>query len=201
MPLNNADFVNIVNTVRAQAPKLEPESKKFNDAAEPKKPKRNYTKAERERRAAKKESYLEYKKQMDELNSKYRDRATERRKEEATLKSDTLPSSTPGTNSTVSQTPGRKTQEELRAIALQAKTRITGNANNFKNPLLPGQNNQNNFLTANKKAIQDSKFLGGDIEHTHLVKGLDYALLAKKRQEMAEEEKEKEEEKCSIHRV
>jgi len=26
-------------------------------------------------------------------------------------------------------------------------------------------------------SIEDSKFLGGDIEHTHLVKGLDYALL------------------------
>lgn len=26
-------------------------------------------------------------------------------------------------------------------------------------------------------SIQDSKFLGGDLEHTHLVKGLDYALL------------------------
>lgn len=27
--------------------------------------------------------------------------------------------------------------------------------------------------------IQNSKFLGGDMEHTHLVKGLDYALLQK----------------------
>jgi hypothetical protein len=27
--------------------------------------------------------------------------------------------------------------------------------------------------------IQQSKFLGGDMEHTHLVKGLDYALLQK----------------------
>ena len=30
-----------------------------------------------------------------------------------------------------------------------------------------------------KKAIQESKYLGGDMEHTHLVKGLDYALLQK----------------------
>lgn len=28
-------------------------------------------------------------------------------------------------------------------------------------------------------AIQESKFLGGDMEHTHLVKGLDFALLQK----------------------
>ena len=30
-----------------------------------------------------------------------------------------------------------------------------------------------------RRAIQESKFLGGDMEHTHLVKGLDYALLQK----------------------
>ena len=30
-----------------------------------------------------------------------------------------------------------------------------------------------------KQVIQQSKFLGGDMEHTHLVKGLDYALLQK----------------------
>ena len=30
-----------------------------------------------------------------------------------------------------------------------------------------------------KQAIEESKYLGGDIEHTHLVKGLDYALLQK----------------------
>jgi hypothetical protein len=28
-------------------------------------------------------------------------------------------------------------------------------------------------------SVEDSKFLGGDLEHTHLVKGLDYALLQK----------------------
>lgn len=30
-----------------------------------------------------------------------------------------------------------------------------------------------------KQVIQESKYLGGDMEHTHLVKGLDYALLDK----------------------
>ncbi|XP_065669193.1 protein Red isoform X2 [Hydra vulgaris] len=34
-------------------------------------------------------------------------------------------------------------------------------------------------------AIQESKFLGGDMEHTHLVKGLDFALLQKVRSEIA----------------
>ncbi len=43
---------------------------------------------------------------------------------------------------------------------------------------------------------EQSKFLGGDVEHTHLVKGLDYALLQKVRRDAemkAKEIKEKEE--------
>eukprot|EP00803_Ostreobium_quekettii_P003924 evm.model.scf_1664.2 EVM.evm.TU.scf_1664.2 scf_1664:24737-30361(+) len=44
----------------------------------------------------------------------------------------------------------------------------------------------NNDLT--KLTIEDSKFLGGDIEHTHLVKGLDYALLQKERAKVDREE-------------
>ena len=35
-----------------------------------------------------------------------------------------------------------------------------------------------------RQQIQESKFLGGDMEHTHLVKGLDYALLQKVRQQV-----------------
>ena len=51
--------------------------------------------------------------------------------------------------------------------------------------------------------IEESKYLGGDLEHTHLVKGLDYALLHKIKaeldksevgdEEQVEENKEKEE--------
>jgi IK cytokine len=41
--------------------------------------------------------------------------------------------------------------------------------------------------------IQESKFLGGDMEHTHLVKGLDYALLNKVRSEIQAQEKAEEE--------
>lgn len=36
---------------------------------------------------------------------------------------------------------------------------------------------------------EQSKFLGGDLEHTHLVKGLDFALLSKVKTEMARQEK------------
>lgn len=35
-----------------------------------------------------------------------------------------------------------------------------------------------------RRAIAESKYLGGDMEHTHLVKGLDYALLQKMRSEL-----------------
>eukprot|EP01086_Lenisia_limosa_P017361 TRINITY_DN8531_c0_g1_i1.p1 TRINITY_DN8531_c0_g1~~TRINITY_DN8531_c0_g1_i1.p1 ORF type:complete len:499 (-),score=158.08 TRINITY_DN8531_c0_g1_i1:17-1513(-) len=43
-----------------------------------------------------------------------------------------------------------------------------------------------------ERTIEESKFLGGDIEHTHLVKGLDYALLRKTRASKADEDVEKE---------
>lgn len=44
-----------------------------------------------------------------------------------------------------------------------------------------------------RQMIQESKFLGGDMEHTHLVKGLDYALLQKVRSEISNKEREEEE--------
>lgn len=43
-----------------------------------------------------------------------------------------------------------------------------------------------------RQLIQESKFLGGDMEHTHLVKGLDYALLQKVRSEIISKEEEQE---------
>ncbi|CAG9832874.1 unnamed protein product [Diabrotica balteata] len=45
-----------------------------------------------------------------------------------------------------------------------------------------------------RQMIQESKFLGGDMEHTHLVKGLDYALLQKVRSEIQTLEMEQEQE-------
>lgn len=39
---------------------------------------------------------------------------------------------------------------------------------------------------ARQLSIEESKFLGGDVEHTHLVKGLDFALLRKVRAELSE---------------
>ena len=40
--------------------------------------------------------------------------------------------------------------------------------------------------------VEESKYLGGDMEHTHLVKGLDFALLAKMRSEMQTAEQDEE---------
>jgi hypothetical protein len=39
-------------------------------------------------------------------------------------------------------------------------------------------------MRTKQEAIEKSKFLGGDMEHTHLVKGLDYALLQKARSDI-----------------
>lgn len=49
---------------------------------------------------------------------------------------------------------------------------------------------KNSIDTAERRRqlIQESKFLGGDLQHTHLVKGLDYALLQKVRSEITHQE-------------
>ncbi|CEF66221.1 Protein Red [Strongyloides ratti] len=51
-----------------------------------------------------------------------------------------------------------------------------------------------NSAEKRKQEIEESKYLGGDVEHTHLVKGLDYSLLNKVRSEMQAVEEMKEEE-------
>ena len=40
------------------------------------------------------------------------------------------------------------------------------------------------------KIIEESKYLGGDLEHTHLVKGLDYALLQKVKAELEKKQQD-----------
>lgn len=48
---------------------------------------------------------------------------------------------------------------------------------------------------ARKRSIEESKYLGGDVERTHLVKGLDFALLNKVRTDIEDARAMKEEEK------
>ena len=53
-----------------------------------------------------------------------------------------------------------------------------------------------------QQEIADSKYLGGDMEHTHLVKGLDFALLNKMRSEQhAADKKLKAEEAAETAKV
>lgn len=44
------------------------------------------------------------------------------------------------------------------------------------------------FQSLKDRSLEESKFLGGDIEHTHLVKGLDFVLLSKVRSEIEKKE-------------
>ncbi|KAK3099336.1 hypothetical protein FSP39_002822, partial [Pinctada imbricata] len=94
-----------------------------------------------------------------ELESKYRDRAKERRD---------------GVNRDYEQTEIISTTADYRAVAPDIKA---------------GEN----LAERRKQVIQESKYLGGDMEHTHLVKGLDYALLEKVRAEISYKEREEEE--------
>lgn len=48
----------------------------------------------------------------------------------------------------------------------------------------PDHKSRTDFAERRKQLIEESKFLGGDMEHTHLVKGLDYALLHKVKAEL-----------------
>lgn len=51
------------------------------------------------------------------------------------------------------------------------------------------------------KIIEESKYLGGDLEHTHLVKGLDYALLQKVKAELEKKEQELDDEEDRENRA
>ncbi|XP_052691146.1 protein Red-like, partial [Crassostrea angulata] len=94
-----------------------------------------------------------------ELESKYRDRARERRD---------------GVNKDYAETEIISTTADYRAVAPDVKA-------------------GDNYAEKRKQLIQESKYLGGDMEHTHLVKGLDFALLEKVRAEISYKEREEEE--------
>ena len=47
---------------------------------------------------------------------------------------------------------------------------------------------KSDYAERRRQMIEESKFLGGDMQHTHLVKGLDYALLQKVKAEIQAEE-------------
>lgn len=71
---------------------------------------------------------------------------------------------------------------------------VQGAASNAYRAVAPDVKSGMDAAERRRQQIQESKFLGGDMEHTHLVKGLDYALLQKVRSEIIVKEQEQEDE-------
>lgn len=69
---------------------------------------------------------------------------------------------------------------------------VAGGASNAYRAVAPDLKSGLDAAERRRQMIQESKFLGGDMEHTHLVKGLDYALLSKVRSEIVVKEHEQE---------
>lgn len=69
---------------------------------------------------------------------------------------------------------------------------VAGGASNAYRAVAPDLKSGLDAQERRRQMIQESKFLGGDMEHTHLVKGLDYALLQKVRSEIVVKEHEQE---------
>lgn len=99
-----------------------------------------------------------------------------------------------------------KLQELSEKYRDRARERRDGANPDYQNVSTPGHGNTNAYRAVapdmksgidaaerRRRIIQESKFLGGDMEHTHLVKGLDYALLQKVRSELTVKEQEERE--------
>lgn len=113
-----------------------------------------------DKRKKKKQYYAkvirEEKAREDERAKKYRDRARERRE--------------------LTTTDDRQDQLDVPLPAVANPP--TTSAGNYKS-VAPDAKGNYDAAARRKQVIEESKFLGGDLEHTHLVKGLDYALLQK----------------------
>ncbi|KAH8283809.1 hypothetical protein KR054_001830 [Drosophila jambulina] len=107
-----------------------------------------------------------------------------------------------------------KLQELSEKYRDRARERRDGANPDYVNVSTPGHGSSTNAYRAvapdmksgidaaerRRRIIQESKFLGGDIQHTHLVKGLDYALLQKVRSELHSKEAEEEEIAAAVAR-
>ncbi|KMZ04755.1 protein Red [Drosophila simulans] len=107
-----------------------------------------------------------------------------------------------------------KLQELSEKYRDRARERRDGANPDYVNVSTPGHGSNTNTYRAvapdmksgidaqerRRRIIQESKFLGGDIQHTHLVKGLDYALLQKVRSELHSKEAEEEEIAAAVAR-
>uniref|UniRef100_A0A0B7A7H7 RED-like N-terminal domain-containing protein n=1 Tax=Arion vulgaris TaxID=1028688 RepID=A0A0B7A7H7_9EUPU len=146
-PSSSASYSETIKHARKEISVKEDEAEEEDAATRRKKKKSYYAKLKRDEEERQKE-----------LESKYRDRARERRE---------------GHNKDYSETEVMSTTADYRAVAPDAKA-------------------IENYAEKRKQVIQASKYLGGDMEHTHLVKGLDFALLEKVRAEIQYKEKEEE---------
>eukprot|EP01135_Chromosphaera_perkinsii_P000829 Nk52_evm117s151 gene=Nk52_evmTU117s151 len=111
---------------------------------------------------------------------KYRDRASERRRGVA----------------------NEYTETEEIAASLASVAETSGGQENFMfgNVETEGELNEKKSEEERKREwlIEKSKYLGGDMAHTHLVKGLDYTLLNRSRAELEEEKGEKTNKNTSV---
>ncbi|XP_067928502.1 protein Red-like [Watersipora subatra] len=152
-PLTNEDFRKLMMTPRVGGPAQNARVYQKQSSTNEEEGQKS-TADERKKR---KLYYAKLKKLEDEkkkeLDSKYRDRAKERREGKANE----------------DPTQDISTTADYRAVAPEVKVGTTQ-------------------AEKRKKIIEESKFLGGDMEHTHLVKGLDYALLDKVRAEITSKE-------------
>ena len=107
----------------------------------------------------------ESKEKEAELAKKYRDRAKERREQQKTA----------GSNDEFAyEDMATPQQQHSKSVAKQYPPSAAYGG------MVAGDNTE----IRRRQAIEESKYLGGDLEHTHLVKGLDYALLQKVKAEL-----------------
>jgi IK cytokine len=134
---------------------------------------KHYDKEKSERRKSKKSLYAKIKKeedeQMAELAKRYRDRAKERREGVA-------PEASGGGGGGGGSSGGTTSTNSRESELLTSQGAYRAVAPDFRGNM--------DAAERRKQLIQESKFLGGDMEHTHLVKGLDYALLQKVKSEI-----------------
>eukprot|EP00094_Tigriopus_californicus_P000923 TCALIF_00893-PA protein Name:"Similar to IK Protein Red (Homo sapiens)" AED:0.07 eAED:0.07 QI:267/0.75/0.77/1/0.75/0.55/9/75/586 len=131
-----------------------------------------------ENRKKKKSYYAKLKKEEDDqlalLAAKYRDRAKERREGGV------------GVGGVVGSEEGAAGLEGAMA---PVNDEIASSTSGYR-AVGPDFKSSFDAAEARRQKIHESKFLGGDMEHTHLVKGLDFALLQKVRSEIANRETE-----------
>ena len=79
--------------------------------------------------------------------------------------------------------------QQKQALKAEAKNRYRDRAKERALGINPDYNDAD--IATSDLSVEASKYLGGDLAHTHLVKGLDYALMNKVREEIEREEENK----------